>query len=85
LLQIRFDQLQHPPIGDLRFDFLHQTAMRNRVEVSLDVHVHHPNPSGIQMPLHFAQSIFRASFRTEAVAASPELLLEDRFDHAAQC
>ena len=54
--------------------------MVDRVEVLLNVDVHHKGASRVQMLLHPPQSVFGASLWPEPIAAFHELLLKDRLD-----
>src|ERR1700744_3721928 len=55
--------------------------MRDRVEVALQVRIHHMAEALLQQPVHLPQPILAAPPRPEAVATGPELGLEDRLDH----
>jgi hypothetical protein len=51
--------------------------MWNRVEVALQVCIYHPAIARFYMLVHFAQRIFAAKPRPEAVALRLELMLKD--------
>jgi hypothetical protein len=54
------------------------------VEVAFEVCINHPYASSIQLMLNFAQGVFTAASRSEAVAALAKFALEDRFEYTFQ-
>jgi hypothetical protein len=74
-------QIEDAAIADPFLDALHQLLVRNRVEVALQVGVHH---EGIPLPdqsCHFPQGILAAAFRPEAVACRTEHGFENWLQH----
>ena len=80
LAQVALDQIQNASIADLLFYPRHQPVVRDRVEIALQVGVHHMGIAFLQQPIDFPQRILASSTRTEAVAAFPERCLKDRFN-----
>ena len=85
LPQVGLDQPQQAAIRDMPPHFRHQLWMGDRVEVALDVGVHHPGIPLRQEPLDLPQRILASTARTEPVATRVKLPLEDRLHHHAQC
>ena len=83
-LQKLLNQAQDPTIGDAALHSTQERAMRNGVEASLQIRVHHPDIPGVQMAQHHTQSILGLVPRSEAVAAGVEVHLEDGFQHQPQ-
>ena len=80
-LQERFDQRQHGAVGDLFLQARHQTVVRDRVEVALQVGVHHVDVARLEQLIDPTQGVFAAASRTKPVAVFREVALEDRLDH----
>jgi hypothetical protein len=80
LPQEAFYQRQNASVADLFRYPRHQPVVRDRVEVALQVGVHHMGVTFLQQPVDLPQRVLAAAFRTEAVAAFPELRLKDRFN-----
>lgn len=83
-MQIRFDQIEHSAISDSLRYFVHQTLMRDRVEVLAHIDVDHVHVSGCEQSFDFSQCILASEIGSEAIAAWVELVLEDRFDDVPQ-
>ena len=77
------DQIEHPAIDDLVLDPCHQRVVRNRIEVRLQVGIHHVGVAVLDQPIDLAQRIVAPSPRTEAVASVAEPALEYRFNRRA--
>src|SRR5262249_11697813 len=77
LLQIRFDQIHHPPIAHLFLNALHKPHVRNGVEVASKIGIHHKGVAFSKQPLHFPKCIFTAKPRTKTVTGPEKLLLKD--------
>src|SRR5277367_51156 len=80
-LQPASDQIEHPAIADLRLDPRHQTIVGDRVEIALQVGVHHEGVAFLDQPIDLPQRVMASASRTEAVAPLAEPHLENRFDH----
>jgi hypothetical protein len=78
LAQVGVEQLEHAAIRDAPLHFRHQLWMGNRVEVALDVGIHHPGVAVIEKPLHLTQRLLAPPAGTKAVTAGMKLPLEDR-------
>src|SRR5271169_6383434 len=85
LLEETLDELQHASIRDPSAHFRKKRRVWNRIEVALQVRVHHPAVTSFQIPAHFAQCILTIQTRSETVASRLELVFEDRFNHQLQC
>src|SRR6266511_5688312 len=75
------EEVEHPAIADPLLDPRHQTIVRVRLEVRLQVGIHHMGVSLLEQPIDLPQRVTAPAFRTEAVAAVAEPALEDRLDH----
>src|ERR1700722_1200328 len=73
------DQSEHPPVGNAFPHPAHQPIVRNRVEIALEVDVHHVHVTLLEQVIHSPQRVFAAPFGPKAVAVRGEFLLEDRF------
>ena len=81
LLQERFDQLKQPALTHALLHPRHQPRVRNRVEVTLKISIHHLGVTVLEIPVHFPQSVLAAAPRSKSIARVPKLTLEDRFHH----
>src|SRR6266566_8560586 len=84
LLQVPFDESEHPSVRDFLLHFFREDSMVDRVEVLLDVGVYHPTVSFVQKLLNPAQRVFTASLWPEPVTLFGELLLEDRLQDISE-
>ena len=82
-LQKGLDQPEHPPVRDAFPQPGHQPVVRDRVEVALQVGIHHVHVTLLQQVIHPPQCVFAAPSGPKAVAVLGEFLLEDRFDDVA--
>src|SRR5215469_1669092 len=80
LLEEALDQRQNRPVTDRALDPGHQPVVRDAVEITLQVGVHHPGQPRLQQPIDFPQRVLATTSRAEAVAARPELRFKDRLD-----
>ena len=78
------NQPQDTSVGNLCLDASHQLLVRNRVEVRLQIGVHHPRVARFQQAVHAAERVLAAPSRAEAVAVLGKGPLEDRFKHVTQ-
>jgi site-specific DNA recombinase len=72
------DQRQDPPVRDPHPQTGPQLAVRNRVEISLQVRVIHRLIPGFQMPAYLLQCLLRRASRPKSVRAVLEICFEDR-------
>src|SRR5271157_3009886 len=84
LCQECFQQLQRPPIGDLRFHPLQQFRSRDGVEVALQIRIDDPAVTLLQQGIDAAQRVLAAPFRSESVALRCEVPLEYRLQHCSE-
>src|SRR5262245_21925406 len=75
------DQIENSAIADLLLDTCHKLIVRNRIEVRLQVGIHHVGVAVLDQPIDFAQRVMAPASRSEAVASIAEPVFEDRFDH----
>src|SRR5438093_3402325 len=83
--QIRFQQLQHSAVRYLLPHLFQQLIMRNRIEIALQVRIHHPGVSSFQQLVHPSQGLLTAPVRSKTVALLGKAPLKDRFQHVSQC
>jgi site-specific DNA recombinase len=81
LLEKAFDQVEDAPVADQVRHSVHQTPVRDRVEVLFQIGVHHPGVAVLEPPIDLAQGVSGASAGPEAVAAVPEPGFQNGFDH----
>jgi hypothetical protein len=84
LLQIPPDQFQHLPIRDFALHFFQEQAVVNRVEVALDVRVHHVRVARFQERVHPPEGVLASAPRPESVAVFHEPILEDRLHRVSE-
>ena len=85
LTEKQSDQLKHSAVADALFDLPHQCRVRDRVEVALQVGIHHMGVALLDQFIDFAQCVFAAALRAKTVTRLLKLALEDRLDHQLQC
>ena len=71
-------------VGHLPPNPRQQLRMRNRVEVALQIRIHHVPIPGLQQRSHTPQRILTPAPRPKPVAVLRKLPLEDRFQHMAE-
>jgi hypothetical protein len=74
------DQGQDAPVADRVRHPADQPVGRDRVEIALQVGIHHEAVACLQKPIDLPQRRLAAASRTEAVAARPELRFKDWFN-----
>ncbi len=74
------DQGQDAPVADRVRHPADQPVVRDRVEIALQVGIHHEAVACLQKPIDLPQRRLAAASRTEAVAARPELRFKDWFN-----
>src|SRR5277367_6778256 len=77
LFQPALDQLEKAAIADPRPQPLHQPVVRDRVEVALQIGVHHEAVARFDQPVDLPQRILAAAPRPEAEAPCMEMRLQD--------
>jgi hypothetical protein len=81
LLEKAFDQFEDAPVADQVRHSVHQTPVRDRIEVLFQIGIHHPGVAVLEPPIDLAQGVPGASAGPEAVAAVPEPGFQNGFDH----
>ena len=76
-------QREHAAVRDLFAEALQQEGVRDRVEIALQVGVHHIGVAGLQQGIDATQGVFGAAARAEAVALLGKFPLEDRLQHVS--
>src|SRR5258708_610576 len=71
------DQRQDAPVADRLAHPCHQLVVRDRIEVTLHVRIHHMREALLQQPIDLPQRIVAASSRPEAATSRPELDFKD--------
>ena len=77
----RLDQIEEAAIAHPRPQPLHQLVVRDRVEVALQIGVHHETVAQLDQPIDLPQRILTAASRPEAEARRMELRLQDGLQH----
>ncbi len=78
--QKAFDQPQHGAVGNLGFQSLHQSVVRDRVKIPFQVGIHYVDRAVLEELIHPPQGILAATSRPESVALLREVAFEDRLD-----
>ena len=79
--QPHLDQMQHRSIDDSTSQTAHQLRVRDGVEVSAQVGIHHLSMSARQQPMDMPHGIQRAALGAVGVLLRRQVGLEDRLQH----
>jgi len=76
--QKEFDQRQRAAVGDLLLQAIHQSLVRNGVEIALQIGIHDVDVTGLNELVDSPQGIVAASPGTKSVAALGEAAASGR-------
>jgi len=80
-LQVAADHPEQPPVPDPPLQTRHQHVVVHAVEELLQIHIHHPAPPRLDVPLRLTDRVVRPPPRPEAVAVFRKRRIEDRLQH----